>query len=1239
MKNILRVLVVMGIACAVLSSSLPRPVVAWELKANGFSAPVEVRGNSGAEPSIAVKLDIDEDSLSGMSHREKLDQVRDWLLLTAISATGLPPERISEVTFDLPAVRRGYMRPVANYQYGVTRSAQTGETEVVALIPADTSAAESADLVAHVADEHRKDSGDMPGKILLFKYKIDFANRAAELTRSADVSARELFSPQYGYTETNVSNMADFARFMGEVDEVTFARLNPGGGGLTFGGRKLRGHAYRGIRVEDVAAIWKSEDTIARREQSLTDLLRRADEFESRWERKWREFNARWRAWYGKPVTAAVANQHKREKAELEAQEKREGTALLAEVQREKRTPQIARGSGFSLDPEYDYTGLLRFFDEAVKPGLMRLTQRKQGGFTLSELNLARRGLVAHDVKPFMRLLGKLVALGHGELANLIQALLREGYAFQKARYDGELQGTEVGMVLFYTDLLAKLWAMDFMESKPSSAIKEFQPITDRPVSPAFRQEIEELTDSRLWFGPHEKGFQVASDGQTLLLGHTATRVYAASATAFNPGVETTAAQDVATFLEWWDDHYEEIARHEPEYERLNEIMKWSLLIGWLNSEGKGELLGFLGGVPVNTPSRWFPDWVRQHPELKFQRWDEIKFFEHRDANGKRTEAMPLLFSKPYRQFGETPSLSGGVTLARKGILRERITRARAARDTNIGKPLRRAHVNPVKPTSPSEPLVMRAEDGTTYRLAASASGKKTVSVTGKPETRLRGKTGEVPNVPLRQTTSPEPGGFKVEIGAESVPIGRLDVESAHGAFRIGWRSRDMDAGQALARRVSRHPEPHRMLALDPQVEVAYKLKEPGQYLVKMRNSEQWMKVAEGGGGNIKPPRPPSKTTVADPGGDPGRRFELAWLKSEEVSRELGAGHIRVELVEQAVLNEKSIGQGLKLQALAGEPPPGATPVKITSGQEVINATIDPATGRLYLSMRELPPVLRNDPAWVGKRLQPSDVQEVTRLAKSSTAPVEYNTALRKSVDGITGETALGYKLIETGRYPEAIRHLSELIKTHENISELKVLRAIARLKQGRAKTATDELNALASQSGRNPAPFFDEVNSRLKSFYGPDDVYFAENGKTFNLHRRVKNSGQREEGIPEDADIYVQDSPELLGMDWSPSVSPKTVNEIIAGGLGRGSSLPPGGPGSFRPTVIYDEGGGRKYILKTRVRPGTPTADGQPRILGRHPIYGCYDDEDENEETECEELVSQRPVFLITDARRASGN
>lgn len=1223
MKDFIRALCTLGLACAVLATSIPQAAC----------------GTHGEGETVAVEFSVDEDSFGEFSRREKLDQLRHWLLLTALSAADVPPERIGELTFDRPAIGSRQFRPLGNLEYGETRSVRMNETDVLALIPADRTEPEQADLLAQVADEQRKNSGSMPERLLVFEYRIDLPNRTAELRRREDVAAQEIFSPAYGYAEATIDDPAAFTQFMGEIDEVTSARLNADGG-ITLAGRKYEAREQRGLRAEDVAALWQSEAKLAERQQSLDDLTRRVAEFYARWEQALFDFENRL-PYRTRPMSAATAQQYRREKARLEDRLKREEAQLLSAAETEAPAPRLADGSGFSLDPSYKYDELLRFFDTDIAPALRQVTVEGGGGFTPQEVTAARQGLAARDADPLMRLLGSLVASGNAGLAREIHEELRKGYAFQQARYDGDLQGTEVGMVLFYTDLLAKLWLMDYQESAPSSAVPGFQPLTDTPVAPAFQKELRELTDMRLWFGSQENGFQVSADGRELFLGPRATRVYAAGSNPFKPGVEKAAAVHSAAFIEWWDDHYEEIARYEPEYERLDEVMKWSLLIRWLNDAGKGDLLGFLAHVPVEH-ANWFPDWVRRHPELRFQRWEQVGFFD-RGFQGSQAEAMPLLFSKPFYRFGEIRSISGGVSLARKGTIRDRIARVR---DLDVEPGMRRPSLTAARNGEDLKPVSLETKEGITYNFPESAPGGRTVNITAKPDVRLRSTSGEFGNVPVSQTVRAEAGGFEVEVEAGEVHVGRLNVERARGAFRVGWEGRDVDAGRALARRLSSHPRPDEMLALDPHVEVAYQLGDEGAFLVKMNNSERWMKITSGGGGDLPPPGGPLKVAVGDP--DPGGRshgFLLGWLDEQAAQRELSAAGrgLKIQPVERAVLGENNFALGMRVQAHADAPPPGLTPVTIRGEDYVLRAKVDQSTQTLYVSRADLPPALEGRPDWVGKQLKPADIQEISLSARSSPAGVEYDLALRAGGDTLVEEASRAHRLIESGRYGEAERQLSALISANEQVPELKVLRAIAELRQGRLQRATDELTALAGASRENPAAFLDEVNSRLQEFCRPD-IQFARNGGAYEL-RQVVNGRQAQpasamEATLFEADVYVMDSFAPPNADWSPANFTNTINELISGGLGRGSRLPPGGAVGFRPSVIYDGGGGGgRYVLKGHIRYGTPTPGQPPRLLPFPPVVACGDDEDEDGDgrTDCEKLLRSRPILLISGGRDAS--
>src|SRR5262249_30137285 len=146
-------------------------------------------------------------------------------------------------------------------------------------------------------------------------------------------------------------------------------------------------------------------------------------------------------------------------------------------------------------------------------------------------------------------------------------------YSFQQARYDGELQGTEVGMILFYSDLLAKLWVLDHAHTAPVRHLKGFPTLLAVHPAAIYQQERRTSSYSRLWFGPDRTAFQMAQDSDSLFFTFNATRIYAASSNPLEPGVEVNADPVVSTVIGWWDRHYAEIAEHEQEYQRLSEVV------------------------------------------------------------------------------------------------------------------------------------------------------------------------------------------------------------------------------------------------------------------------------------------------------------------------------------------------------------------------------------------------------------------------------------------------------------------------------------------------------------------------------------------------------------------------------------------------------------------------------------------------------------------------------------------
>ena len=229
-----------------------------------------------------IEVEVDEETFDRLTPRERRDQMLDWLLYTVVSDAGLSVETLNQSLFDIPAIRYGYLHPIANFEYGETRSVYIGDGKVVALVPVDSSADQRHDYLAHIADKHRKNLGEIPSKLLIFDYKLNLDQRSALITRRQPVDTQELYSEDSGYYEAEIRGIDDLKRFMNQIDDLTFAQLDENR--LRLGGRKIRSREYRGIRVEDVAAVWQAEKKI--HEQW--------EEFKAFWSRKQELFIAQW---------------------------------------------------------------------------------------------------------------------------------------------------------------------------------------------------------------------------------------------------------------------------------------------------------------------------------------------------------------------------------------------------------------------------------------------------------------------------------------------------------------------------------------------------------------------------------------------------------------------------------------------------------------------------------------------------------------------------------------------------------------------------------------------------------------------------------------------------------------------------------------------------------------------------------------------------------------------------------
>ena len=1119
------------------------------------------------EQSRFIDFEVRKEVLETMTRREQVDQMRDWLLFTAVADAGLSAAEINQSLFDLPAIRHGYLKPTSNFEYGAARSCYLGSGQVLAMVPAGISASERWDQLAQLADLHRKNIGERPTSLVVFEYDLNFGEAgdepSAHLTRRATINAEELFSAQKHYVESKVTTRAEFEQFMQQIDDLVFARRD--GDSLVLGGRKIQGHSYRGIRAEDVAAIWKSEDTI----QSTTNPM----------EEKIEAFNRRWNSETYRTDTEKVA---------LEKRYKREEAALKAELAKYKRDGSMAKGSGFSLDPTFDFDGLKVFFNRQLAPLLEFLPvtsipadledDEKSQRVTINEV---REALDHQDADPLFEMLGRIAEL-NPLMAKSIETEVKDRFSFQSARYDGHLKGTEVGMVLFYTDLLAKLWALDYLRSAPNYAVDDFKALTQVSVSPIYAKEIEQLSNTRLWFGPQDKGFQAADSGRSLLFAHIVTRVYAASSNSFQPGKEAEPNAASEAFLGWWDSHYEDIARYEPEYERLNQIMKWSLLIGWLNQEGYGKSLSFLRDVPIKNDN-WFPQWAQQPEQarLRFRAWgatcppstgrratqnaQSVCFFA-RGYKGAQTEGLPLLTSRPYKQFGQEMMLSGGVSLAEKATFAKRIP---LSTSTETAPFLRRSNLKYGNLGDDG----LATFDGASFKFKAVTENQSLLTASARSEAKLRGQFSElVHGTSVERTVQGTGAGLEIETKAAGAVLGDLRINPTPNGFRVGWKSRELDAGQMLVRQLSRSPHPEELLATHPDVVAALRL--PGQdgYLVKLQNADSYLKMAQS--------RAPSVEIES------GWQFRVASLEENVAHYNLAwmpEKNVATTLRGDTYLALSPQGRA-PIRVVESYPPSGLKPYEVNHQGVTLRGQQNASTGEIYLRVDQLPANVRQDPAQLSRLLRPAEMKtELSVALREGNYEVALQNLLKtSSTEGAQFRQALGGKLTEYqqllrgGRQADAHKLMQAMLLEYGRQPELIFYKSLTGISE-RSPKVGQTINEVLQSGVKNPVAFYQEVNARLARSGGSADsgrISLVPDGDKAVLryeldalppHTTVAPDALRGQNVR----VYVQDAPGLNNLNWY--VNPqRCLDEAVALKLGDLRRIPDADLANFRPSQLY---------------------------------------------------------------------
>lgn len=1122
-----------------------------------------------------VDFSTDEVSFADLSAREWEDQYRDWLLFAAVAALQSSAEDYSNVLYDLPPSRQGYMRPVGNFEFGETRSRFLGGGRVLALIPAGRAPSERKDLLAQIADEQRKNIGGPFDQLIVVEYELDLSHARGALTRRGEIDYATLFSVEYGYNEKAVTKLSDLEEFMERAADLTLARKTAGG--LLLGGRQPLSRKYRSIAVEQIATVWQAEQKI---QQALAIREARVREVQ-------RAFDAR---------LANRTYSTTYEKIELERQQQEDLNKIREQLAQEFQDMKLVNGSGFSLDPEIDYVGLKQDLEQHNLPLFIQFASDEQQD---ASVTIAMSSLAAKNIVP-LRELTMRIADKNPLVAELLQKV-EMSHTYQTARYDGDLQGTETGMILFYTDLLAKLWAIDFLQSSPRrDKIPAFVDHPSITLSKIYEAETEKLSRARLWFGYSNLGFQIAENKGAVLFARNATRIYSAGSTGVNPGVEVETSAFLGAPITWWNDHYVEVARYEPEYERLNQIMKWSVVIGWLNDLADAKRLEFLASVDIDR-SNVFPDWVARHPDLKFRRWRDINFFPP-GYKGSKTEALPYLSG---------PVTGGGVSLASKDALR------RAPIASDLGKAILRSNLD-YAATKGENSLVTL--EGVGFKFNKIDANRVSVVASAKPQAKFQAVTAQLARGDVERTVVVSSDAVRVETRLADKPIGDLEIGRSRNGFSIGWRAREIDRAHGLARALSASRDPDLFLLRDPTVETVVKLPGDATYAVKLIDSSQWVKLA--------PEQKPS-VGIAD-----------GWVLRAAVDEKKALRSMQASLISDSDVSSL-VGRDVVIETAGGEKPfllaggdigsSAARTIEVDLGGGTrLSAWVEPPSTAVHLSAKGENGV---DPVLIARRLGSDEIQAIRAAAGNDNFPkvrlseagrlrsqfaAEFqerdfrNIADKIAADPETARLALDaqmqsdlrlYFLLRQNKGTnEALLDLDRLIAIHGHQPELTLRRGLVQIERGNAQAAVESAQMRAPGPLGNRQAFFDEVNARFvaSSPQAKADLYrYAEYVDWQDRIARSRVGGAVEETVADDhfdfdyrlADsyqarsvsdaeaaglragdiiVYRQDSPSLNSIDWTGSID-QALRKVISGRLGKVSRLVENQHiAQFRPSVIW---------------------------------------------------------------------
>lgn len=584
---------------------------------SGCSSSVGTSSNSSPPtPNFTVSYAGATGWLGKLDPTERQEQVRDWARISLAAHLGLDTTRLRNATYDTLPVRDPGFAGLAKQDIGPGRSLYDGQGTLHLLVPRGDP--RDPRTIGLLLDQYRTDAGSDAPRTQVHYYQADGAADTIDVSAAGSAEPTSAVRAADGYVTMPVGTAGQLASFLARTSYLS--RLELRGSTPVASGWNWPASSDARMTTADVSALQRGYTVTKKAHSQLPGFSLDPQPFLSA-----KEVLAA-----DPQLTSAQANQVVLDDL----------TAVIPGLSRDMTRRVI--NNDWSGSPFKSASDL-----ENTVSSVLTTTLTSNDRSLLSQLGLptSRVQLMALDSE----LLGRP--------------------SFSQARYEGDLAGTAVGMTLFYTDHVGKSWVTGVGTGIPSAPETGFVPdTTAQTVWSECSGQGSEF--GRLWFGENDSA--VSSGPNGVSLGMEPVRMYVRSFASGNPnGAEVEPSYSFGRGVQWWDQHYQAIADYDPQYQRLDQIMRWSDALDWLVNK-KSAALPRLPDSQIPSQMK-FATWYGQHNNLRER--SPIDFVSPPQAASfsqgttQYGESIAPVPSRPFRDCGGI-AYKGGVSLS-DGSFRE----------------------------------------------------------------------------------------------------------------------------------------------------------------------------------------------------------------------------------------------------------------------------------------------------------------------------------------------------------------------------------------------------------------------------------------------------------------------------------------------------------------------------------------------------------------------------------------